>query len=76
MKDSITSYTFNFIHDIHMDGKYKKVTDNIDEKGGGNIIDMIRFIVHPLVENMKQFSEKKKYFVIAMDIYFTFPKRQ
>ena len=36
MKYSITSYTFNFIHDIHMAVKDKKVTDNIDEKDGGS----------------------------------------
>ena len=35
---------------------------------------MIKFIVQPLVENTKEFAEKKKYFLIGMDNYFTFPK--
>ena len=57
-----------------MVGKEKNVADRIDEKGGGKIIATIKFLVRPLVENTKEFSEKKKYFVIAMENYFTFPK--
>ena len=54
--------------------KEKNATDGIDDKCGGKIIAMIKFIVQPLVENTKEFAEKKKYFVIGRDNYFTLPK--
>ena len=57
-----------------MVGKEKNVTDKIYDNGGVKIIAIINFFVQPLVENMKEFAEKKKYFVIAMDNYFTLPK--
>ena len=50
------------------------MTDQIDDKYGGKIMDMIKLLVQPLVYNMKEFVEKNKYFVIAMDNYFTLPK--
>ena len=55
-------------------GKYNTVTAEIDYKGGGNIVAMIKSLVQPLVENMKVFLEEKKYFVIEMENYFTFTK--
>ena len=33
--------------------KDKNVTDQIDDKGSSKIISMIKFLVQPLVENMK-----------------------
>ena len=50
--------------------KDKNVTDQIDDKGSSKIISMIKFLVHPLAENMKYFAEKKKYFLIEMNNYF------
>ena len=43
----------NFTLDGRMVGKDKNMTDEIDDKGGGKIIAMIKFLVQPLVENMK-----------------------
>ena len=57
-----------------MVGKYNTVTDEIDYKGGGNILATTKFLVHPLVYKMKVFLEKNNYFVIEMDNYFTFTK--
>ena len=37
-------------------GKDKHVTGKIDDRGGGNIIARIKFLVQPLEENMKEFS--------------------
>ena len=54
--------------------KDKNVTDRIDDKCGDKIFAMIKFLVHPLVDNMKYFAEKKKYIVKAMENYFTSPK--
>ena len=43
------------------------MTDQIDDKYGGKIMDMIKLLVQPLVYNMKEFVEKNKYFVIATE---------
>ena len=74
MTDYITSYMVNFNPDGHMVLKYKNVTDEIDDKGGGKIIFRINFLVQPLVENTEESSEKKNISVIAMDNYFNLPK--
>ena len=41
--------------------KDKNVTDKIDDKCGGKIIAMIKFLVRPLTDNVKEFVDKKKY---------------
>ena len=64
----------NFTPDGRRFGKDKNVTDEIDDKGGGMIFAMKKFLVCPLVDNMKAFAEKKKYFLIAMDNNFTLKK--
>ena len=74
MTDYITSYMVNFNPDGHMVLKYKNVTDEIDDKGGGKIIFRINFLVQPLVENTEESSEKKNISVIARDNYFNLPK--
>ena len=33
-----------------------------------------KVMVHPLMENMKEFEKKKRYFVNAIEDYFTLPK--
>ena len=38
--------------------KDKNVTDQIDDKGSSKIISMIKFLVQPLVYNVKEFAEK------------------
>ena len=53
MTESITSYIVNSTSDVSMVIKDKKETDDIDDKGGGKIIDMIKFLVQRLVANMK-----------------------
>ena len=53
LTDYITYYIVNFTLDGRMVGKDKNMTDEIDDKGGGKIIAMIKFLVQPLVENMK-----------------------
>ena len=62
LTDSITSYILNFTPDGCMVGKEKNVTDKIYDNGGVKIIAIINFFVQPLVENMKEFAENKKYF--------------
>ena len=69
--DSITSYIVNFTPDVCMVGKIQNVTDKIDNKGDGKIIAMIKLLVHPLADNMEEFTYKKKYFVIELENYFT-----
>ena len=54
--------------------KDKKLTDRIDNKGGGKIISIIKILVQPLVKHMNEFSDKKKSFLIAMENYFTLSK--
>ena len=44
--------------------KYKTVTYKMDNKGGVKSIAIIKFLFQLLVDNMKEFSKKKKYFVI------------
>ena len=45
-----------------MFGKDNEFTDKMYDKGDKNIIAMIKFLAQPLVENMKEFAENKKYF--------------
>ena len=45
----------NFSPDDRMFVKDKNVTDEIDDKGGGKSIDMIKSLVQALVDNMKEF---------------------
>ena len=59
LTDSVTSYILDFTPDGCMVGKDRNVTDKIDNKGGGNIISMIKFLVQPSLENMKYFAEKR-----------------
>ena len=72
--DSIAYYIVNFMPNGSVVGKDKENTDKIDYKGGDKKISMIKFLVQPLVKNMKSFAEKKIYFVIAMENNFTLPK--
>ena len=74
MNDSITSYILNFTPVGRTVGKDKNLTDRIYDKVGGKIIAMIKFLVQPLVDNMEEFSDKRKYFVIEMENYFILPK--
>ena len=61
----------NFTPDVIMVRKDQILTGDIDGKGGGNIIAMIKFLVQPLIENTEEFIEKNKYFVIAIGNYVT-----
>ena len=70
MKDSITNYIVKFTPDKHMIGKNRKVTYEIYDKGSGKIIAIIKFLFHPLAENMKEFADKNKYFLIATDNFY------
>ena len=53
LKDSITSYSVNFTPDGRMVGKDKTVAEKNDDKGGANITAMIKFLVQPIVDNIK-----------------------
>ena len=53
LTDSITSYIMNFAPDGRMVGKDKNTTEKTDDKGGGRIIPIIKFLVQPLAENTK-----------------------
>ena len=69
----ITLYIVNFTPDGIMVGKDKKLSDEIYDKGFGNIISTIKFLIQPLVENMKKVSERNC-FVIETENHFTFPR--
>ena len=53
LTDYITYYIVNFTLDGRIVGKDKNMTDEIDDEGGDKIIAMIKFLIQPLVENMK-----------------------
>ena len=53
LADYITYYIVNFTLDGRIVGKDKNMTDEIDDEGGDKIIAMIKFLIQPLVENMK-----------------------
>ena len=53
LTESIAYYIANFTPDVRMVSKHKKLTDEINEKGGGNIIVMIKLHVQSLVDSIK-----------------------